>query len=98
MKKLSEILIILNPVFGFCMVGSIMYSVSTNSYWWLLIPVFIVAVVYNLKFYFKTHQEESDAYDKWVEDMNVTHEYLGLTPYYHTELWRNKVTNEIEEY
>ncbi len=64
-----------------------------SGYWYFTFPI-ILMVILNLKFYFYTHREEFKKYDEWRNEFSKTHTYLGITPFYETEIWENKLTGE----
>ena len=68
MKTLSSILLILNPICGFLMVGSIVIG----GYWWLSIFPLAFIVYLIMIFYFKTHKEEFEEWKKAQEPLNTT--------------------------
>lgn len=91
MKLLSSIMLILNPISGFFMLACLL-----GGYWYL-IPLLILGVVLNMKFYFYTHKAECEAYDKWLIEFKKTHTYIGLTSDYYVieQAWENNITKEI---
>ena len=91
MKILSNILLILNPIFGFSL-----FCIFFTKYWFIF-PIFIILIILNLKFHFYTHKDEIKKYEEWEKEFSKTHEYLGLTPYYEDQVWRNKETGKIIE-
>lgn len=84
MKTLSSILLILNPICGFLMVGSIVIG----GYWWLSIFPLAFIVYLIMIFYFKTHKEE---FEEWKKD----YDYIGQD--YYSYFYKHKVTGEIVE-
>lgn len=90
-KKLSNILMPFNCIFGITLVGSFF------TYWYLFpVPVGLFAL--NLWFFDKTHKV--DLLRMQVEDrqMRKTHDWLGHGDEYRdTDVWRNKETGKITE-
>jgi positive regulator of sigma E activity len=59
LKTLSSCLIMFNPLCGFLIIASIVLSFSKGNFYYLfLIPVLLILVFFNLKFYFYTHKKE----------------------------------------
>ncbi len=95
-KIISKLLLVLNPICGFLMIASII-----SGYWYLVFPL-ILMVVLVIRFYFYTnrieHLRQQSKYNSWRKEFEKTYEYLGITPYYEDEVWRNKLTGEITEH
>ena len=64
LRKLSSILLVLNPISGFMIVASII------TRHWYLIPLFILLVIYNMKLYFYTHNNKSERSSKLNKSLN----------------------------
>ncbi len=94
-KIISKFLLILCPASGFFMVASLI-----SGHWYFIFPLILVVVLV-LNFYFYTNRIEhlrgEIKYNRWKKEFSKTHEYLGITPYYEDEVWRNKLTGEIIE-
>ena len=89
MKLLSKFLVLTNMFTLF-----IICALYVNGYWYL-IPVDILAVMYILKFYFYTHEEEHLQYELWRKEFEKGWNYLGTTnDHYQEEVWENKQTGE----
>ncbi len=86
---------ILNPICGFLIVSSIIFSITDSNYYWLFIFPLAGIVTLNVMFYCHTHQEEAARYEAWRKGFSKTHKYLGLTWYYEEEVWENLETGEI---
>lgn len=95
MKILSNILLILNPISGGLIIFSIIDGFWHGTYWWLLIPAFILIVVYNVKLHLYAYRVEHAKYDEWEKEFSKTHEYLGDEEFYGTPIWRNRETGKI---
>jgi hypothetical protein len=91
LKILSNILLVLNPLYGF-----LFFACLVSGYWYYS-PLFILTIILTLKFYFYTHRLDYIKYLRWRVEFSKTHEYLGVSPYYEDEVWRNKLTGEIIE-
>lgn len=88
-KFLSSFMLILNPIGGFLIVAALW---SRQLYF---LPLIILGVILNLKFYFYTHKEECAVYDAWYKKFSSEHTYLGQD--YYCEFWKNNATGEIIE-
>jgi len=97
MKIISNILLILNPVCGFLIFASIFDGFWHHTYWWLIIPVLVLIVVYNIKLHCYAYRAEHAKYEEWEKEFSKTHEYLGEEWYYGSSIWRNKLTGKIIE-
>ncbi len=95
-KIISKLLLVFNPICGFFIFASLF------SGHWYLAPIFIGLIILNFKFYFHSnrieHARQQIKYEVWKKEFSKTHEYLGITPYYEDEVWRNKLTGEITEH
>lgn len=92
MKIISNILLILNPICGVCIIACFM------SGYWYLFPLFIIIVILVLKFHFYTHKDDFIKYELWKEEFSKENEYLGISnDYYQFEVWKNRKTGETFE-
>lgn len=92
MKIISNILLILNPICGMCIIACFM------SGHWYLFPLFIIIVILTLKFYSYTHKDDFIKYEIWFKEFSIDNEYLGTTnDHYQDEVWKNRKTGEIFE-
>lgn len=95
LQILSCILLVLNPISGFLMFASIFTG------HWYFVPILISVIYFTLSFYFYMHRIEharkTIKYNRWKKEFSKTHTYLGITPYYEDEVWKNKLTGEIIE-
>lgn len=109
MKKIIQIfsciLLLLNPGCGMMIVGSIIHSCQTGTYWW--IPALIVTpfIIWGtLSFYFYMYKEEhtkqNREYIKWKAEFSITHDLIseGNDEYGdYSAVWINKKTGRLIE-
>ena len=98
MKLLSSLLLIINPLSGFLIVGSLL----VYPWYWNLVHIASLAtiVVLVLKFYFHTHKQEMADYEAWYQEFKDHHTYIGTETYLfgnQAEQWRNDETGETVE-
>ncbi len=97
-KKLSNGLMFLNPVIGFCILASIITSAHDSDYWWLLfVPLLLTAFGLILWFYDWSHRDEFRKMEIERSDFLKTHTHLYSEKDYDTiyRYYRNNRTKLV---